>query len=86
MTELVFYAGPFLLLIGLLLSGRFIGEEAILARRADAARRGCGRPSGAGRPCASARSPRCWSAARGSSGVRRSWRFTSPRPSTPQHM
>jgi hypothetical protein len=31
--ELVFYAGPFLLLIGLLLSGRFIGEEAILARR-----------------------------------------------------
>jgi len=34
MQELVFYAGPFLLLIGLLLSGRFIGEEAILARRA----------------------------------------------------
>ena len=34
MTELVFYAGPFLLLIGLLLSGRFIGEAAILARRA----------------------------------------------------
>jgi hypothetical protein len=33
MQELVFYAGPFLLLIGLLLSGRFIGEEAILARR-----------------------------------------------------
>ena len=33
-TELVFYAGPFLLLIGLLLSGRFIGEAAILARRA----------------------------------------------------
>src|SRR4051795_3153521 len=32
--ELVFYAGPFLLLIGLLLSGRFIGEEAILARHA----------------------------------------------------
>ena len=30
----MFYAGPFLLLIGLLLSGRFIGEEAILARRA----------------------------------------------------
>src|SRR5215217_7784996 len=34
MQELVFYAGPFLLLIGLLLSGRFIGEEAILARHA----------------------------------------------------
>ena len=33
MEELVFYAGPFLLLIGLLLSGRFIGEDAILARR-----------------------------------------------------
>jgi hypothetical protein len=33
MQELVFYAGPFLLLIGLLLSGRFIGEDAILARR-----------------------------------------------------
>jgi hypothetical protein len=33
MQELVFYAGPFLLLIGLLLSGRFIGENAILARR-----------------------------------------------------
>jgi hypothetical protein len=38
MTELVFYAGPFLLLIGLLLSGRFIGEEAILARRRPAMR------------------------------------------------
>jgi len=35
-TELVFYAGPCLLLIGLLLSGRFIGEEAILARHATA--------------------------------------------------
>ena len=33
MEDLVFYAGPFLLLLGLLLSGRFIGEEAILARR-----------------------------------------------------
>src|SRR4051812_39502384 len=32
--ELVFYAGPFLLLVGLLLSGRFLGEDAILARRA----------------------------------------------------
>jgi hypothetical protein len=31
---LVLYAAPFLLLLGLLLSGRFIGEEAILARRA----------------------------------------------------
>jgi hypothetical protein len=35
-TELAFYAGPFLLVLGLLLSGRFIGEEAILARRAAA--------------------------------------------------
>jgi hypothetical protein len=34
MQELVFYGGPFLLLIGLLLSGRFIGEDAILARQA----------------------------------------------------
>ena len=33
MPDLVFYAGPFLLLVGLLLSGRFIGESAILARR-----------------------------------------------------
>jgi hypothetical protein len=31
--DLVFFAGPFLLLLGLLLSGRFIGEDAILARR-----------------------------------------------------
>ena len=38
MQELVFYAGPFLLVLGLLLSGRFIGEEAIIARRATAAR------------------------------------------------
>ena len=37
MQELVFYGGPFLLLIGLLLSGRFIGEEAILARHASPA-------------------------------------------------
>jgi hypothetical protein len=34
--ELAFYGGPFLLVIGLLLSGRFIGEDAILARRAAA--------------------------------------------------
>jgi hypothetical protein len=34
LSELAFYAGPFLLVLGLLLSGRFIGEEAILARRA----------------------------------------------------
>jgi hypothetical protein len=33
MQDLVFYAGPFLLLLGFLLSGRFIGEDAILARR-----------------------------------------------------
>ena len=39
MQELVFYGGPFLLLIGLLLSGRFIGEEAILARHATPAPR-----------------------------------------------
>jgi hypothetical protein len=36
-TELAFYAGPFLLVLGLLLSGRFVGEQAILARRARAA-------------------------------------------------
>jgi hypothetical protein len=32
-TELAFYAAPFLLVLGLLLSGRFIGESTILARR-----------------------------------------------------
>jgi hypothetical protein len=32
--DLAFYGGPFLLVLGLLLSGRFLGEEAILARRA----------------------------------------------------
>jgi hypothetical protein len=32
-SQLALYAGPFLVLVGLLLSGRFIGEEAILARR-----------------------------------------------------
>src|SRR3954454_22382746 len=32
-SQLALYAGPFLVLLGLLLSGRFIGEEAILARR-----------------------------------------------------
>ena len=32
-SQLALYAAPFLLLLGLLLSGRFIGEEAILARR-----------------------------------------------------
>ena len=31
--ELVFYAGPLLLIAGLLLSGRFIGERRILALR-----------------------------------------------------
>ncbi len=36
---LVLYAAPFLLLAGLLLSGRFIGEDAILARRAAATAR-----------------------------------------------
>jgi hypothetical protein len=39
MHDLVFFAGPFLLLIGLLLSGRFIGEDAILARRRPAVAR-----------------------------------------------
>jgi hypothetical protein len=34
MQDLAFYAGPFLLVLGLLLSGRFLGEEAILSRRA----------------------------------------------------
>ena len=32
-SQLALYAGPFLVLLGLLLSGRFVGEEAILARR-----------------------------------------------------
>jgi hypothetical protein len=34
--ELLLYGGPLLLITGLLLSGRFIGEERILARRAAA--------------------------------------------------
>ena len=33
-TELILYGGPLLIIAGLLLSGRFIGEERILARRA----------------------------------------------------
>ena len=32
-SQLALFAGPFLVLLGLLLSGRFIGEEAVLARR-----------------------------------------------------
>jgi hypothetical protein len=32
-TELLFYAAPFLLMLSLLLAGRYIGEERILARR-----------------------------------------------------
>ena len=32
-SELVLYGGPLLFITGLLLSGRFIGEERILARR-----------------------------------------------------
>ena len=32
-TELMLYGGPLLFIAGLLLSGRFIGEERILARR-----------------------------------------------------
>ena len=74
--ELVFYAGPFLLLIGLLLSGRFPGEEAILARRPVA------RPAAAGLQAldtgarAPAR-PRCSSAARVSCAARRWSRCTS---------
>jgi len=49
MQELVFYAGPFLLLIGLLASGRFIGEDAILAR--------CATPAPKPRPLAKRWSP-----------------------------
>ena len=36
-SQLALYGAPFLLMLGLLLSGRFIGEEAILARRVRAA-------------------------------------------------
>jgi hypothetical protein len=32
-VELTLYAAPVLLLVGLLLSGRFVGERALLARR-----------------------------------------------------
>ena len=79
MQDLVFYAGPFLLLLGLLLSGRFIGEDAILARRPSPARRG--RPRGTGRRSSSTRSHRCWSAARDSSAARRPRCRTPPEPS-----
>jgi len=37
-TELLFYAAPFLLVLCLLLAGRYIGEERILARRIAAPR------------------------------------------------
>src|SRR3954451_2810803 len=86
-SELGLYAAPFLVVVGLLLSGRFIGEEVILARRAPAAvprprplprRSGTGLRSAvrvlcraAGRRCRSFRSTRCWSAARAWSAVRR---------------
>ena len=36
LAELALYASPFLLLAGLLLSGRFVGEDTILRRRAAA--------------------------------------------------
>jgi hypothetical protein len=39
LSDLAFYGGPFLVVLGLLLSGRFIGERAILARRRPARRR-----------------------------------------------
>jgi hypothetical protein len=50
-SELALYAAPFLLLLGLLLSGRFVGEDAILARRV--------RPAPRPRPL-----PRRWTALR----------------------
>ena len=82
MQELVFYGGPFLLLIGLLLSGRFIGEDAILARRAACSPAAAARTALVAR-CSSARSRRCWSAARGSSAARRPRRRTSPEAPSP---
>ena len=50
-TELLFYAAPFLLVLCLLLSGRYIGEQAILARRT-APRRPRRRPASRRRPAA----------------------------------
>ena len=76
MQELVFYAGPFLLLIGLLLSGRFIGEEAILARRPSR------RPAAARRPAldAGARAPaRLAARAQHASAARPAGRRAAPR-------
>ena len=60
-AELALYASPFLLLAGLLLSGRFVGEETILRRRAAAPRRGCAAsaPAGCGVTRSRPRSCRC---------------------------
>ena len=55
-AELALYAGPFLALAALLLSGRFVGEETILRRRA-AAPRGRARPARARWPRRDALAP-----------------------------
>ena len=54
--ELALYASPFLLLAGLLLSGRFVGEDTILRRRVAApVARGRATSARAGRGVAFAR-------------------------------
>jgi hypothetical protein len=51
-TELALYAAPGLVMLGLLVCGRFVGEQAILARRA------------AARPTRRRPTPRRWTARR----------------------
>ena len=77
--ELLLYGGPLLFITGLLLSGRFIGEERILARRAAPGAAAARRAPDAGRGCASCRSRRCSSAARACCAAR-----PRPRPPDPR--
>ena len=83
-SQLALYAAPFLLLLGLLLSGRFIGEEVDpRPPRRGPRRRARVRCRAAGRRCRSARSPRCSSAARAWSAGRRAG--SPPSPDAPSH-
>ena len=76
MQELVFYGGPILLLFGLLLSGRFIGEDAILARRKHAGPAAAARAALVARARAPARLP---AGAQHAAASRTAGRGASPR-------